>query len=141
METTENTAPVVKFMYTATINGNNEVTVVECAFTKLGKVFCQVDKSTFEAMTPEMVSDPDNWARIVQPDGENFRGEAKAAAKAGLHPTAGQAVFALLTDLNAELRDLKTSVRALRDQTEAVKEYRKRFLPAKPAADAVPVAA
>jgi len=135
MEPTENTntAPVIKFMYTATVTGNNEVRVTQHAFTKLDKTFVVTDKATFEEMTPEMVTDPDNWARVVQNDGENFRSEVKAANKAGLYHTEGQAVFALLTDLNAELKGMRTSVKALKAQGDAVREYRKRFLPAKEA--------
>jgi len=115
----------VKFMYRSNVNHANEVATTCYAVTKIGDVFCYTQKDRFEAMGPEAATDPDQWTRIVQSDGSNFRSFTKAERQAKLEPTEGQAGFALLVELNAELKDLKSSVKALAAQCAAVRAYRK----------------
>lgn len=119
----------VKFMYRSTVNHTNEVATTCYAVTKIGDVFCYALKSDFESMDQEAVANTDNWTRIVQPDGSNFRSFTKAEKHVKLEPTETQAAFALLVELNAELKDLKSSVKALSAQCAAVRAYRKSIRP------------
>ena len=115
----------VKFMYRSNVNHANEVSTTCYAVTKIGDVFCYTPKADFEAMSPEAAAEVDNWTRIAQSDGSNFRSFTKAERQAKLEPTEGQAGFALLVELNSELKDLKSSVKALAAQCAAVRAYRK----------------
>lgn len=125
-----NTAPVVKFMYRANVTHTNEVRVEAYAVTKLDKTFVYTHKASFEAMSPEEAANADNWTRIVQSDGSDFKSFGKAEKQAKLEPTESQAAFALLVELNAELKDLKSSVKALSAQCVAARAFRKSIRPA-----------
>ena len=81
-------------------------------------------------MSPEAAASADSWTRIAQADGSDFKSFSKAEKQAKLEPTEGQAAFALLVELNAELKDLKSSVKALSAQCAAVRAYRKSIRPA-----------
>jgi hypothetical protein len=115
----------VKFMYRSNVNHANEVSTTCYAVTKIGDVFCYTPMASFSAMDQEAAGNADNWTRIVQSDGSNFKSFGKAEKQAKLEPTEGQAAFALLVELNAELKDLKSSVKALSAQCAAVRAYRK----------------